>query len=189
MRVGLLGALLVMVLGSAAVAQSPTPEATSPYAPDDMAFLLPRSVADITLEVEGGAGADYATEMLGVEVLQALLLPLEKEPADVRVASAKSDLNDMGQQRVAIVAMRVDGIDAAILNDHLLALSGLGVDSPPPGYSLEWQEVDGKQVLVLANADHEGWGLFYPKGEVLFMATTSMDAPEVKMEQVLAELP
>jgi hypothetical protein len=51
MRAGILAGLVALVLGSGVMAQSPSPEGSPWYAPDDLTTALPARVGDYELQI------------------------------------------------------------------------------------------------------------------------------------------
>ena len=94
-RVGLLAGLLVLVLGTEVVAQSPSasatplpsPEATPMYAPELLEFALPARLDGVALKVLGYVGPDSLTLADGPlrPVLEQVLSDLGKTPDDLRM--------------------------------------------------------------------------------------------------------
>jgi hypothetical protein len=86
-------------------------------------------------------------------------------------------------------AFAVDGVAAAALVEPWLRFVAQ-VDPPdlPTGAHAEWQDIDGRSVLVLTEDEYpRRWIFLYPKGEVLFIA--GGDQEDVSAEDVLAALP
>ena len=191
--------LLVLALGSGAVAQSSSPEATPLYAPEDLAFVLPRHVAALSLDVET-LEPDEVLETYGFDWLQDLLVPHGKDPTDLHMATAFSNTEDLDRPWLFLSAMRVEGVDGVSLVQPVAERARLDpffervfredpVD-PPYGMTLARQDIGGRNVMVVTRDDDDGWFLMYPKGEVLFTAVSvPWDNPTVTIEDVLAELP
>ena len=79
--------LLVLVLGSAAVAQEdPSPSVTPLDAAEHLTAVVPSEVGGIELTVQARSPEDLAGLAGGVDALRDLLTPLGKELSDVRMA-------------------------------------------------------------------------------------------------------
>ena len=127
-RVGLLAGLLVLVLGTEVVAQSPSasatplpsPEATPMYAPELLEFALPARLDGVALKVLGYVGPDSLTLADGPlrPVLEQVLSDLGKTPDDLRMAAAWADTDGpTGRTLFDIAALRIDGVPGAVLGD------------------------------------------------------------------------
>jgi len=119
-----LGVLLVVVMACATDSPEPTP-----FAPDDLASVLPRRVGDIALDVDGTGGSDVLVTTLGRDVLIDYLHAVNDDqrqraasgsdnlqsalPDDVRFAVA-SGVDETTGQRLVIYAARVDGVEAGV---------------------------------------------------------------------------
>ena len=187
-RVGLLGLLLVATstVGCTLMTGSATP--TPLFAPDDIEFVLPRQVGGIALTV-GASDGRHLIQEFGLAPVQDLLIPLAKEPGDVRVGVAWSGNNDRGDRRLFIDAIRIDGVEAKPLVEQFYRqVIYKGVDVPE-GMDAYWRDVGGRSVWVMTLPGNDWYMAIYPKGEVMFVFGTSIHEPEVTIEDVLAELP
>ena len=146
-RFGLLGLLLALALGTGVMAQEPEP--TSLFAPEDLAFTIPSRVGDYELGNVGDVELD--PEMRGI--WRDLLLPLGKEPKDVREAAGKAylvgqDANSSAEAAFGLGAIRVDGVPAAHIAEPFMAMimiESLG-DVPSAAVLYEWRVIDGRDV-------------------------------------------
>ena len=194
-RVGLLGLLLVMALGSGVMAQSPSPsslpspspEPTPLFAPDDLAFLIPSEVKSLKLDIGTSGIEALVLTAEDREVWRDFLLPFGKVPTDVKVAFGERWPSEPGDAMTQVFAARVDGVAAdALVEPMLMTLVGIDPSDLPAGTHVEWQDIDGRSVLVLTEDGYMRWAFLYPKGEVLFVAVGDGD---LMVEDVLAELP
>jgi hypothetical protein len=191
------GLLLVLALGSGALAQSPPPssapspslESTPLFSPDDLASILPSEVKSHPLTID----ADDTEEVAGTPELREgwrdLLLSLGKVPTDLTAATGRTSPVELGGAMTQVGAFRVDGVVAAALVEPWLRyVAQVDPSDLPIGDHAEWQDIDGRSVLVLTVDDHpRRWIFLYPKGEVLFIA--GGDQEDVSGENVLAALP
>ena len=196
MRVGLLAGLLVLALGSGAVAQSPVP---SPwYAPEDLTSVIPTKVGDIDLSIldysaVASADAEWAAGWRDV------LVPLGLEPKDVRAAGGYG-VHPEGDRFLSIEATRIVGAQAADFWEGVL--DGLRRESQAvadqlPVAAMDWQDIGDRRVVVLTfdGADDRFIEYLYPMGEVLFRVRLGRVGPdphaptEPTIDDVLAELP
>ena len=192
-RAGLPAALaLLVVLGSQAVAQEPSPEATplaTPLsAPADLTLLLPRSVGARTLQPSDQLDGAAIAERVGLASLQDLLLPLQKELADVRFAEA------VGEDLI-IIAVRIDGVDPEPLQEDLLATFGFNGRALPNGITLRPSTVEGRPVGEVVDEDMPGpwaskpWGWTFTRGDVFFAVFGILPLDGFDIEDVLAQVP
>jgi hypothetical protein len=197
-RVGLVGLLLVVALGSGVEAQSPvpSPEATPLYAPDDVASIIPSQVGDIDLSIlDYSAVADAESAAFWRDVL----VPLGLEPEDVRAAGGYG-VHPEGDRFLSIEATRIVGAQAADFWEGVfegLRRESQAVADRLPVAAMDWQDIADRRVVVVTfdGADDRFIEYLYPKGEVLFRVALGRvgpdpDAPtEPTIEDVLAELP
>lgn len=177
MRAGALAGLLVLMLGTSAVAQSPSPEATPLYAPDDITSALPSS-----LDVPGPYFVDEQAGAASTDAWRDLLRSLGKDPGDMHAATGVGyyrpdrDAADAGAPIVVIAAFRVEGVAATDI--MLAALSGF-----PASSTQEWVDIGGRMVsrhvLTLPSEDQAlefDLALHaYPNGEVLYVILVMSD--------------
>jgi hypothetical protein len=205
-RVWVLAGLMVLVLGASVVAQSPSPEATQPYAPDDITSALPSS-----LDVPGPYFVDEQPGAGSADAWRDLLRSLGKDPDDMHAASGigyyrpEKDAADAGAPIVFILAYRIEGV--AAIDIMPAALRGL------PSNTHDWVDIDGrtvsKHMLIRESDDATSYfdtGIYvYPNGEVLYVILMPADIwyesgasepipPALRsllptIEDVLAELP
>ena len=184
MRTGLLTGLLVLALGSGALAQSPSasPDVTPFLAPDDLTTVLPTEVGDVVLSHSQHSGPDLVDT--GDEYADgrwlAVLSELGKEPADLSMATAGPE-DASGAAAYAFVAVRVRGVAASALMDRFIRLSPAGL---PDDFVIPYRNVAGRQIVDVPSS--EGWAFLYPVGEVMYMV---YGFGEATIEDVLAELP
>ena len=196
-RAGLLGLLLVVALGCGVVAQSPAPEATPLYAPDDLASIIPSQVGDIDLSIldfsaVSSADAEWTAGWRDV------LVPLGLEPEDVRAAGGYG-VHPEGDRFLSIEATRIVGAQAADFWAGVfegLRRESQAVADQLPVAAMDWQDIGDRRVVVVTFDGHDRFiEYLYPKGEVLFRVRLGRvgpdpDAPtEPTIEDVLAELP
>ena len=190
--VGLLASLLMLVLSTGAVAQSPSPaaspEATPSFAPDDLASLLPRRIGEAEMAV-ACAGGEALVGMFGLDAVQSLLVPLGKDPSDVRLAMASTG-RQVGVARLNVIAVRVGGIAAMSIAESMMSMELESILGPAlQGVSDEWRYLEGREVLhVVFEKGPDDCMAFYPKGEVLFFVMKSGEPP-LDVLDVLAALP
>ena len=179
-RVGLLGLLLVLALGSGAAAQEPSP--TTLYAPDDLASILPSQVGPVTLSIESFDGPEQVAE--DPELFGDLFLRLGKDPSDYSLAAARGESED-GSSLVYVAAFRIEGVLADDWGfDGVMTFD---LDEPPPGWHVEWRDIGDRRVAVMSDEGFEaGRSAAYAKGEVFFYL---VGVGGVTIEDVLAELP
>lgn len=191
-RVGLLGLLLALALGSGVVAQSPSPPplpspmATPLFAPDDLASVVPSSVGGVALTVMGDRGEGGQGFLWGPDIERDFLTPLGRVPEDVRQAVG---LTDPVAPEVAVIALRVDGIDGEVMLDALIDAMMVRpeVATAPPDITFEWLDIDGRRVRLIATEGGPPTYL-YAKGEVGFVIALAEDGT-LTVEEVVAELP
>ncbi len=197
-RAGLLAGLMVLSLGSGALAQSPSAEATPPFAPDDLASIIPSQVGDIDLSIldfsaVSSADAEWTAGWRDV------LVPLGLEPEDVRAAGGYG-VHPEGDRFLSIEATRIVGAQAADFWAGVfegLRRESQAVADQLPVAAMDWQDIGDRRVVVVTfdGADDRFIEYLYPKGEVLFRVRlgrvgSDPDAPtEPTIEDVLAELP
>lgn len=163
-------------------------DAASVYAPADVASALPTELRDTSLSLSTWT-SDEVLGILGDQGLRDLLLPFDKAPRDLHVATARDALDP--SDGANIMAVRVEGVDGESLIQPLievLFLPQLSFDTPVSELDLDWREVDGIRVgvwddLLGAGA---GWIFFYPKGEVMLLAAQNQS--DLTIDEVLAGL-
>jgi hypothetical protein len=183
------GATIVICLiagGVGAQSSSPeaSPEAASPYAPDDLEKTLPEQVGSVTLAIESLAGTELVAEYpwIGEELLPAL----GKEPADMSAAMGQGS-SAGGDESLAMIAFRINGVPAEDWLDPLMAIMEIDLDKPLPDTYVEWLELDEGRALVVT-FDHPivwQWG-FRLKGEVLTLVSPN---DGFTAEELLVALP
>ncbi|MFO7533103.1 MAG: hypothetical protein R6W93_11630 [Candidatus Limnocylindrales bacterium] len=206
-RVGLLAGLLVILAGAGTAAQSPSPEATPLYAPDDMAVALPSSVGDYEVRISSGVlpTDDYR------EVYRDMLLPFGKSPDDIRGADGMGyPVGDVGAldrdgPSFDLWAMRVEGVPGVALVEPWVR--GAFTDSEAFDdalWQVAWRDIDGREVYVVtpipelmeeavarfgANPEF-GWYVL-AKGEVMFIVSLPLTHPSggPSLSEILARLP
>ncbi len=192
-RVALLGVALVIALGTSVVAQEPSPGTSPVLAPDDLTFTLPSSIGRYDLDISAVPMEDYLGTDEARELWRDLLLPLGKEPKDVRMALGYGHPSDPDDESlagtgVAVIVLRVDGVMASDILDEWVQLLASGDDA---GRTLDtqWLDIDGRQVqFAQYDIDDLNGGYLYPNGEVVFMFVVSGDGAPTPAE-VMAELP
>ena len=181
-------ALMVVLLGTQAVAQEPSPEATLLSAPADLTLLLPRSVGERTLQLSDQLDGVAIADRVGLASLEELLLPLQKELDDVRYAEA------VGEDLI-IVAVRIDGVDPEPLQEELLATFGFNGSALPNGITLRSSMVAGRQVGEVVDEDMPGpwasepWGWTFTSGEAFLAVFGLLPLDGFDIEDVLAQVP
>lgn len=208
----LVAGLLVLVFGSGTLAQERSPEIAAPYAPDDLASVLPAQVGDVEVRVAWDVTDPAALATGDADLWRLLAGGVGKEEDDVRasvgIGTPPTGLDDEDIPLV-IWAFRIDGTPAADWTEAFwdLALSALLGAGVRDDYAASWAEVDGRDVYsvlwtpeVMAEMraldpemqlpDDTGHWL-YPVGEVLFWVGMPFDwpVPTPPIEDVLAELP
>jgi hypothetical protein len=185
--------MLTLILGSGVVAQEPSP--TPLYAPEDMAFTIPTRVGSHDLEIVAAGLDRLAGSGEAREVWRDFLLPLGKEPSDVRIAVGVGgysppslDGSSTFELAVAIMAVRVDGVPAEQVIDTLVQTVVVTDFEPPDEVHQEWQEVEGRRMQVV-RFDDDPPQYMYPNGEVLFYITIADEEIAPTLSEVLAELP
>lgn len=167
-------ALLVVACGAV------TPSG-SPYAPDDLAFTLPREVRGKSLDVR-------PLDTAGGEAYRDVVVRVGGEPDDLILATA--DFEDPeARVSVSAIAMRVRGVGAERLFQALYDLRLAAERSPSPTFTPA--SIGGRAVLSFPS-DGTGTGFAYPKGEVLYLIVAgnpSGDEARADAEAALAALP
>jgi hypothetical protein len=165
-RCWVIGLLVVVLMGCDTGSPEPTP-----YAPDDLASVLPQAVGGLSLEVEGEGGSEYLAESLGSESLASILksdggIGYDPDKMSFALASSSPGRDDA---RLIVWALRVAGVPADELgapagNQVWEALTDLGMW---PGYHYTEQRV----------------------GEVVFGAVITSDELDITYDDVRAALP
>ena len=201
-RVWLLAGLFALALGTSAGAQSPSPEATPLYAPDDITSALPSS-----LDVPGPYFVDEQAAPGSTDPWRTVLRSLGRSPGDMHAATGVGyyrpdrDAADAGAPIVIIGAFRVEGLAATDIMPTYL--SGF-----PASSTQEWVTIGGRtvsrHVLTVSNEGETLDLVFhvYANGEVLYVINVMSDLlseseaipPALKglfptIEDVLAALP
>ncbi len=190
-RVGLLGVLLVLVLvlGSGVEGQSPTPGATPPYAPIDLASAIPSQVGDVALDVRSWTGPELlaAADDTDRTAMTAMLTSLGKEPEDLTVATAEP-FDESAPDTYWVTATRVVGVPADTLMDAMQQAALSRHDRTLPENVLRINlPVAGRTIYPSYNRyTGQSFNFFYLRGEVLFRVEGYGD---VTVEDVLAVLP
>ena len=199
-------ALALLVPGVGAVAQSPSPEATPLYAPDDLATTLPTTVGDYEVRIVTGALPPTYRE-----VYRDMLLPFGRTPDDVLVAdgmgypTGDEDALDRDGPSFDLWAMRVEGIPAAALVEPWVFGAFAASDAFDESlWQMGWRDIGGHDVYAAtpipkwwdeavaregANPEF-GWYLL-AKGEVMFIVSlpVSHAVSSPTLVELLAELP
>ena len=188
-RVGLLAGLLVLVLGSGVVAQDPSPEATTLYAPDDLASLLPSQLGGSELTTQAHTG-DRWLPFFGDDefvIFDGLLVAHGAEPSDLRTAWASTP-DETAPEWYGVFIFRVDGVPADLLHElYMRSVSHMTDDQTFPPYGIEpARTVGGRKVLTNESDEDTSWLFFYPDGEVLFGVNGYGD---LSLAEAVAELP
>jgi hypothetical protein len=192
-QAGVLAGLLVLAVGSGAVAQSTSPHVSpgwnSPDGPEGIASYLPSHVGAVELEdftaPQGRIMAGWLVEAMQREAGQTVT-----EPEDVEVAMAWTGDPPQDAARLWVTAMRAEGVQTEPIAEPFMHLFLEAVGGQPEPIPAEWREVDGRDVLVWPWPPFEdgSWLAAYPYDEVLFFVTKA-GAESVTLETVLAELP
>ena len=186
-RSGIAAGLLVLALATGAMAQSPSPQASPPNAPDDSPLTLPSAVGEYDLTLTEGNIAEVLTatpEQL--EFWQEVLSPFGKDPEKGQFASGTAYTASGDIMVVGLFAIRVAGVPAEALTEPFLrAILGWGEDLPD--LSPEWLDADGRRIQALTGGDYPFPSYLYPKGEVLYFIGIASD--DLAIDDVLAELP
>ena len=193
-RVGLLAAVLVLAFGSGVVAHESSPVPSPGYAPDDLAYALPPTIGDIEMDVFGFSVGYFPTSRGYEDAWRDVLVPLGKDPMDVRTAVA-TDLDD--DLRISVEMVRVDGVQAVDLWEGVWRGQNPTITVGPSDVEWQWQDIAGRRIAVvdwrveLGGSEVAGTDYVYPKGEALFIIETFAlgDAEPLPIEDVLAELP
>ena len=116
-----------------------------------------------------------------------LLPSIGKVPTDLEVATGRTSPSEPFGATTQVAAIRVDGVGAdALVEPWFRFVAQVDPSDLPAGAHAEWQDIDGRSVLVLTEDGYTRWAFLYPKGEVLFVAVGDGD---LTVEDVLAELP
>jgi len=205
-RVGLLVGLLVVLTGTGVVAQSPSPQATPRYAPDDLATALPTQIGEYEVRVTTGVLPPTYRE-----VYRDMLLPFGRSPDGVLVADGMGFLAG-DEEALArdgssfdLWAMRVEGIPAAALVVPWVHGAFTVSESFDESlWQLGWRDIDGREVYAAtltreliedavtrlgANPEF-GWYV-HAKGEVMFILRLPLTQPSgsPSLSEILATLP
>jgi hypothetical protein len=174
---------LLLLVALAIACDDATPEPTF-WAPDDLVSVLPRAVGDITLEIEGSGGREYAVEALGEAALDRLLvckMPNARCLTDRLHFALASGSGSADGPRLVVFALRVEGVPAM----DLVAESGSGpFVHVTPADAAEYAPIVRELVRP-----GEGWLNLYPLGEVLFGAVVTADGLGVSGDDFIAALP
>ena len=189
-RVGLPAALalLVVLVGTQAVAQDPSPGVTPRSTPADLTLLLPRSVGERTLQLGDRLDGEAIAERVDLSVVHDLLLPLQKVLDDVRFAEA------VGEDLI-ILAVRIDRVDSEPLQQDLLASFGSNGHALPNGITLRPSTVAGRPVGEVVDEDMPGpwasepWGWTFTSGDVWIAVFGILPLDGFDIQDVLAQLP
>jgi hypothetical protein len=186
--------ILVALLGSSVAAESTPPEQATPMPSTGLASRVPPDL--------GGIPVTSTTVLSGPEVLApesfiqlatwpAVLDMLDRDPEDLEVAYATYEDRASGAS-VVLVALRVDGISAAVQNlaDAQAAAAARGVDDPfrtAVYVVVEGAQLVGSRLVWVqpGSDDRTRWSITYPVDDVLYWLTGGA----VPMSQVLAALP
>lgn len=198
------------------MAQSPSPEASPWYAPEDLTSTLPAHVGDYELQID-----DVVFDFLPDRVRrfwQELLAVVGEEPEAMRQAVGighqpfedVEDFEDPGGLSFDIWVVRIVGSPATSWLDEVAAQQLEWSDSDERAkFDVGWQVIAGRDVwsqvitpeafaaMVSDLGDeysdaNDQVGLYlYPKGEVLFSVSIPFPYPEdaPTVAEILAELP
>ena len=183
-----LTATLLLAQSVAAKEASPSPAATPLYAPDDMVFALPYQIDGRLLSPTSRDG-EWFVDQFGQEAARDLLIPMNREPDDIRAATALPERNG-DEPYLSLFAIRVDGIEGTRLTLPLTEMMFGTNGGADDDQQWDWIDIDGRAVLAIEVGDPpDPWVMAYPNGEVVvFVGGTGPD-PIATMEAVLAELP
>lgn len=175
----LLAALLVGCGGTTA---TPIAPARTLFAPDDLAFTIPREVGDRRLEVEI-LSDDQIRDLFDsghYDPYRPVLVRHGKDPSAMSVVLGRWHDDT---ESIFITALRVSGIDATELVDPYWEIGDLFATPPP----YELVVIGGKQMrhytYKLTNSEFDDY--VYTVGEVEYR----LDAPPGLVESVVGELP
>jgi hypothetical protein len=144
---------------------SSSPDA-SPAAPS-LEALLPTEVDGTTLLVDSATGADILQDDPGSRAMTAALRALGKTPADLRVAQAYDEADELD---LYFVAFQVDGVDPAAFRTLILQ-SWLVADAE--GVTVEDVELAGKTLTRVDYGDELADAYLYGTGDVVILMHTS----------------
>lgn len=168
-RVGPLTGLLVLVLGAGTVAQSPSPEPTPPFAPDDLANAVPSRIGSLDLYVRVAAGdAAFGSDPEDRAYWGDFIAAQGKEATDMLAAYGVT-MESSTDPALEVWAVRVVGLQAEGLMEPTLVTSDTDLSDIPPGGHADWRDLEGRRVLLLTADDADHWRAYYPNGEVLFV--------------------
>lgn len=211
-RIGLLAGLLVVMLGTAAMAQSPSPDTTTPYVPGDVTSLLPKRIGDADIDVVWHGSGLSSADSRDVAFWQAFLAGYGKEADDLQSATAVAvPPGGLGPDDLPLViwALRIDGLPARTWAESYWSAiwETLRAGGSAGAYTSEWRDIDGRDVYAtvwtpaelaewravapsMQLSDDTGYWL-YPVGEVVFLVSIPFDwpVPPPTIVDVLAELP
>ena len=190
MRLWLLAGLMVLALGTGAVAQSPSPAAT-PSSPDGFPSAEPLQIGDFTVQWVPMTGFTAGPEW------DDLLASVGKEPDDIEHVDSVTFLpGDDGtpasaDSALAMMAFRIEGVPALDITEAFyLAALGLPIDADltDTSFGAEWFDHDGREVYASnLSTLHAGsapppeewnpeFGVYlYPVGEVLYWVSIPWD--------------
>lgn len=192
-RVGLVAGLMVLVLGLGAVAQSPSPEASSLAAPDDSELTLPSTVGEYDLTLtEGNVAEVLAATPEQLSFWQEALSPFGKGPEEGQFVSgaaytASGDIMAVGLFAIRVAGVPADALAEPFLSAFLGAAEDLGGAEGVPEFTLEWLEVDGRRIQALTGDEYPFPSYLYANGDVLYFVGIASD--DLTIEDVLAALP
>jgi hypothetical protein len=138
--------------------------ASPPFAPEDLAFTLPREVngRELTVATFGAdERPDYFSGANG-ERLRRFVSERGKSGSDVLVAMA-SGYDRLGYTMIA--AVRVRGVVADELEKFIFSQAS-------PAVPIKETQIGGKSVKVGEGSEEEGANIVYSKGEVLYVVMT-----------------
>lgn len=183
-----LAATLLLAQGVIAQDASLSPSAAPLYAPDDMAFALPYQIDGRLLDPISRDG-EWFVGQFGQEAARDLLIPLNREPSDIRAATAIPERAD-DEPYLSLFAIRIDGVEGTRLALPLTEMMFGTNEGADDDQGWDWIEIDGRAVLSIEVADPpDAWAMAYPRGEVVFFVGGVGPDPQATMGAVLAELP
>lgn len=204
--VAVLVGLLVLMLGVGTMAQTPSPDSLSLYAPEDLASSLPARVGDADLLLFDDIDATVGMEELFASLLERSGTDAPEVRAAVALALPAGASADT--LPLAIWAFRVDGVPAATWAASYLEIAvRVGNPDGEASYEVGWHSIDGRHVMAAVwpandlasmratkpslHVPDDAGHWMYPVGEVMFAIMIPFDwpVPPPTVADVLAELP
>ena len=208
--VALLVGLFVLAFGAETVAQAPSPQPMSLYAPEDVAALLPTRVGEVDLFIWDEVDVWDGDFFDATRFWAALLERSNTDAPEIRAAGSLALPTGASTDTLPFViwAFRIDGVPAATWAESYLELAvRIGDPDGEAKYEVGWRSIDGRHVMAAVWPAHDlaqmrevvpDWHVpddtghwMYPVGEVLFAVTIPFDwpVPPPTIADVLAELP